>query len=112
MLWFSLSFILILFLSAHRWCRLSVVWEESLTQIGQMLQYYDKQEAINTSYRDFRGATLGVIAHAGFSRVIEWAPLSAGMVNERDGEGSYQECFNILFENFKWALMAPSWLLG
>ncbi|PUU77687.1 cytochrome P450 [Tuber borchii] len=90
---------------------LSVVWEESLTQIQQMIRYYDKHEAINTSYRDFRRATLGVIAHAGFSKVMEWCPLTTAIANEKDGEGSYQKCLHVLFENFMWAVIAPSWIL-
>jgi len=94
------------------WCRLSIVWGEALAQIGQMIRYYDKREAVNTSHRDFRRATLGVIAHAGFSKGMDWVPLTISIPNERDVEGSYQECLNILFENFKWAVIAPSWLLG
>ena len=93
-------------------CRLSVVWEESLAQIEKMIQYYDKSKAINTSYRDFRRATLGVIAHAGFSKVMEWVPLTTAIANEETDEGSYQKYLNILFENYKWILIAPSWLLG
>jgi len=107
--YFYLYFLLLL---AHRWCRLSVVWKEALTQIEQMIQYYDKHEAINTSYRDFRRATLGVIAHAGFSKVMEWVPLTTEITNEKDGEGSYQKCLHALFENFKWTTIAPSWLLS
>ncbi|PUU77682.1 cytochrome P450 [Tuber borchii] len=90
---------------------LSVVWEESLTQIEQMIRYYDKREAINTSYRDFRRATLGVIARAGFSKVMEWGPLTTALANEKDDEGSYQKCLHVLFENFIWAVIAPSWIL-
>ncbi|PUU77683.1 cytochrome P450 [Tuber borchii] len=90
---------------------LSVVWEESLTQIQQMIRYYDKHEAINTSYRDFRRATLGVIARAGFSKVMEWCPLATAIANEKDDEGSYQKCLHVLFENFMWAVIAPSWIL-
>jgi len=44
--------------------------EESLTQIEQMIQYYDKSEVIDTSHRDFRRATLGIMTRAGFSRVM------------------------------------------
>jgi len=77
-----------------------------------MLQYYDKQEAVNTGYRDFRRATLGIIAHAGFSKVMEWVPLTTAGASEGAGEGSYQKCLNILFEDFVWTLVAPSWLLG
>ena len=77
-----------------------------------MIQYYDKHEAINTSYRDFRRATLGVIAHAGFSKVMEWAPPTAATANGKDSEGSYQNCLYVLFENFIWTVIAPSWLLG
>jgi len=67
-----------------------------------MLQYYDKQEAVNTGYRDFRRATLGIIAHAGFSKVMEWVPLTTAGASEGAGEGSYQKCLNILFEDFVW----------
>ena len=77
-----------------------------------MIQYYDKQEAVNTSYRDFRRATLGVIAHAGFSKAMEWVPLSAGTSNEKEGEGSHQNCLHVVFENFLWTIIAPAWLLG
>ena len=77
-----------------------------------MIQYYDKPEVINTSYRDFRRATLAIIAHAGFGKVMKWAPLSTAAADEETSEGSYQKCLNILFENFKWTLVAPSWLLG
>ena len=101
-------FYFILFLWAHRWCRLSIVWEESLTQIERMIQYYDKSEAINTSHRDFRRATLGIMTRAGFSKVMRWIPLT----DEKDGEGNYQKCLNVLFENLVWAIIAPSWLLG
>ena len=94
------------------WYRLSVVWEEALTQIEQMVRYYDKREAINTSHRDFRRATLGIIAHSGFGKVMDWVPLITTIANEKDGEGSYQKCLDILFENFKWTVIAPSWLLG
>ncbi|PUU77680.1 cytochrome P450 [Tuber borchii] len=90
---------------------LSIVWEESLTQIQQMIQYYDKHEATNTSYRDFRRAALGVIAHAGFSKVMEWVPLTTPIANEKDREGSYQKHLHVLFENFMWAAIAPSWIL-
>jgi len=94
------------------WYRLSVVWEEALTQIEQMVRDYDKREAINTSHRDFRRATLGIIAHAGFGKVMDWVPLNTDIANEKDDEGSYQKCLDILFENFKWTVIAPSWLLG
>ena len=77
-----------------------------------MIKYYDKQEAINTSHRDFRRATLGIIAHAGFSKVMDWVPLTTSVDNEKDGEGSYQECLGVLFENFKWTIIGPSWLLS
>jgi len=77
-----------------------------------MIRYYDKREDINTSYRDFRRATLGVIAHAGFSKVMEWVPLTTAIANEKDNEGSYQKCLHVLFENFIWAVVVPSWLLG
>ena len=77
-----------------------------------MIQYYDKGETINTSYRDFRRATLGVIAHAGFGKVMEWIPLPTAITNGKNGEGSYQKCLDILFENFIWTVIAPSWLLG
>ena len=97
-----------IFLWAHRWFRLSIVWEESLTQIEQMIQYYDKSEPINTSHRDFRRATLGIMTRAGFSKVMRWIPLT----DEKDGEGNYQKCLNVLFENLVWAIIAPSWLLG
>ncbi|PUU77675.1 cytochrome P450 [Tuber borchii] len=82
--------------------------QESLAQIKQMIQYYDKREATNTSYRDFRRATLGAIAHAGFSKVMEWAPLTTAIANEKDSEGSYQKCLHVLIENFKWTLIAPT----
>jgi len=74
-----------------------------------MIQYYDKHEATNTSYRDFRRVTLGVITRAGFNKVMEWVPLKAA---EKDGEGSYQKCLDVLFENFIWTAIAPSWILG
>ena len=77
-----------------------------------MIQYYDKHAATNTSYRDFRRATLGVIAHAGFSKVMEWVPLTAAIANEKDDEGSYKKCLHVLFENFIWTAIAPSWILG
>ena len=77
-----------------------------------MIKYYDKQEAINTSHRDFRRATLGVIAQAGFSKAIEWVPLSAGTADEKDGKDSYQKCLSVVFENFIWTVLAPPWLLG
>ena len=77
-----------------------------------MIQYYDKSEAISTSHRDFRRATLGVIAHAGFSKVMEWVPLTTVIAKEKDGEGSYQKYLDILFENFIWTIIAPSWVLG
>jgi len=105
-------FIFILYSSRLTGGRLSVVWEEALAQIEQMIQYYDEHGAINTSYRDFRRATLGVIAHAGFNKVMEWVPLTAAIGNGKDGEGSYQECLHVLCENFIWAVIAPSWLLG
>ena len=94
------------------WCRLSIVWEEGLTQTRQMLQYYDKQEAINTSHRDFRRATLGVITHAGFSKVMEWTPPTTTIANKKHGEGSYQKCFNIMFENLLWTFVGRSGVLG
>ncbi|KAG0636167.1 cytochrome P450 [Tuber brumale] len=56
---------------------LSIVWEEALAQVKKMLQYYDKQEDIDTSHRDFRRVTLGVISHAGFSKAMDWVPLMA-----------------------------------
>ncbi|KAG0134365.1 cytochrome P450 [Tuber indicum] len=90
---------------------LSIVWEESLTQVKEMLQYYDKQEDIKTIHRDFRRVTLGVISHAGFSKVMNWVPLTTTITSGKDGEGSYQKCLNILFENFEWTAIAPSWLL-
>jgi len=93
----------------HRWCSLSVVWEESLTQVGQVIQYYEKQEAINTGYRDFRRATLGIISHAGFGKGMEWVPRSTGAISE---EGSFQKCLNTLFEDFVWTLVAPGWILS
>ena len=77
-----------------------------------MIQYYDKHDATNSSYRDFRRATLGVIARAGFNKVMEWVPLKAAIPNEKDGEGSYQKCLDVLFENFIWTAIAPSWILG
>ena len=92
--------------------RLSIVWEEALAQTGQVLQYYDKQEAIKTSYEDFNKVALGVIAHAGFSKVMEWVPLTTVSANKKYGEGSYQKCFNILFDNLLWTIIAPSWVLG
>ena len=77
-----------------------------------MIQYYDKHDATNSSYRDFRRATLGVIARAGFSKVMEWVPLTTAIANEKDSEGSYQKCLHVLFENFIWTAIAPSWILG
>ena len=92
--------------------RLSVVWEEALAQIEQMIRYYDGREAVGPSHRDFRRATLGIIAHAGFGKLMDWVPLTTARADEKDGEGSYQKCLDILFENFKWTVIAPSWLLG
>ena len=77
-----------------------------------MIQYYDKHDATSSSYRDFRRATLGVIARAGFSKVMEWVPLTTAIANEKDSEGSYQKCLYVLCENFIWTVIAPSWLLG
>jgi len=110
--YFYFYFFHLLKLTCAWWGRLPIVWDEALAQIGQMLQYYDKKEAIDTTYGDFNKVALGVIAHAGFSKVMEWVPLTTAITNKKYGERSYQKCFNILFENLLWTVIAPSWVLG